>query len=251
MQPVGPDSQNDPFSRSNNPGAGKPPILPIFVCYNSPSFLVIWNSDVILVENFSCTSVKTLAMEPVVPDGQNGSFSRSNDPRTSPDGKKGPFSRSNDPRSSSQSFLVIQNFDVILAKKFKDVNPPFCRFSYVLNNGFLVIWNFDVILSKKNPWTSVKTIAMEPIGLDDQNDPFSRSNDPRSSPWIFGDSEFRRHFCRKFSWMSVETIAMEPVGPDGQNGPFSRSNEPRSSSLSFLVICNSDVIFAKNFIDVR
>ncbi|KAG5612763.1 hypothetical protein H5410_024044 [Solanum commersonii] len=59
MEPVGNHDQNNPFSRSNNPrtgqmspGAGKPPISPIFACYSSPSFLVIWNSDLIFVEIF-------------------------------------------------------------------------------------------------------------------------------------------------------------------------------------------------------
>ncbi|KAG5591701.1 hypothetical protein H5410_042215 [Solanum commersonii] len=48
-----------------------------------------------------------------------------------------------------------------------------------------------------------KTLAMEPVGLDRQIKPFSRSNEPRASkplflpifecysPWIFGDQEFR------------------------------------------------------------
>ncbi|KAG5612762.1 hypothetical protein H5410_024043 [Solanum commersonii] len=52
MESVGPHGQNDPFSRSNNPEAGKPPILSIFVCYSSPSFLVIQNFDIIFAEIF-------------------------------------------------------------------------------------------------------------------------------------------------------------------------------------------------------
>ncbi|KAG5582344.1 hypothetical protein H5410_052971 [Solanum commersonii] len=65
---------------------------------------------------------------------------------------------------------------------------------------------------------------MAPVGPDGQNGPFSRSN---------------------------KTQIMELVIPDSQNGPFSRSNELRSSSPSFLMIPNSDVFFAKNFIDIR
>ncbi|KAG5578655.1 hypothetical protein H5410_058789 [Solanum commersonii] len=55
--------------------------------------------------------VMTLSMEAVVPHGQNGLFSRSNDPRkkasiktlameiVGPHGQNSPFSRSNEPRS--------------------------------------------------------------------------------------------------------------------------------------------------------
>ncbi|KAG5582369.1 hypothetical protein H5410_052996 [Solanum commersonii] len=81
MEPVGPDGQNDPFSRSNksrslkaphfahfhlaltaktshfkdqtNPEEGKPTILPIFLRYSSPYILVIQNFDVIFAEIFN------------------------------------------------------------------------------------------------------------------------------------------------------------------------------------------------------
>ncbi|KAG5569112.1 hypothetical protein H5410_058878 [Solanum commersonii] len=33
---------------------------------------------------------------------------------------------------------------------------------------------------QKISWTSVKTLVVEPVGLDGQNDPFSRSNEPQS-----------------------------------------------------------------------
>ncbi|KAG5582372.1 hypothetical protein H5410_052999 [Solanum commersonii] len=84
IESVGPDGQNGPFSRLNDPGSrstphfvdfrvwsqlslmvktvhfhsqtipgvGKPPILPIFLFYRSPSLLVIRNSKVILAKNF-------------------------------------------------------------------------------------------------------------------------------------------------------------------------------------------------------
>ncbi|KAG5578685.1 hypothetical protein H5410_049312 [Solanum commersonii] len=98
--------QNNPFTNSNKPRAGKPPILPIFVCYTPRHFVVTQNSDVIFANNLNgplvlysttfygepkfqrnfCqkptwTSVKTLAMEPGGCYGQNGSFTRSNEPR--------------------------------------------------------------------------------------------------------------------------------------------------------------------------
>ncbi|KAG5582384.1 hypothetical protein H5410_053011 [Solanum commersonii] len=68
MEPVDPNGQNVPFSRSNDPRS------------NSPSFLVICNSNVIFAKNFHGRPFKTLVMEAVGPDGKNVPFSRSNDP---------------------------------------------------------------------------------------------------------------------------------------------------------------------------
>ncbi|KAG5582360.1 hypothetical protein H5410_052987 [Solanum commersonii] len=55
------------FKGQTNSRASKPPILSIFVCYSSPSLL---------------TFVNILAMELVGTDGQNGPFSKSNEPRS-------------------------------------------------------------------------------------------------------------------------------------------------------------------------
>jgi len=41
------------FIGQTSPEAGKPPILPIFMCYSSPSFLVIWNFDLIFAKILS------------------------------------------------------------------------------------------------------------------------------------------------------------------------------------------------------
>jgi len=38
------------FKGQTIPRDGKPPLLPIFICYSSPSFLVIWNSDFIFAK---------------------------------------------------------------------------------------------------------------------------------------------------------------------------------------------------------
>ncbi|KAG5568916.1 hypothetical protein H5410_064079 [Solanum commersonii] len=90
------------------PGAGKPPILSIFIRPLKPylwSQLSLTAKRPILkvkripgvvhgffrdpefrphnFQNFTWTSVKTLPMEPVVPHGQNGPFSRSNYPQSS------------------------------------------------------------------------------------------------------------------------------------------------------------------------
>ncbi|KAG5582370.1 hypothetical protein H5410_052997 [Solanum commersonii] len=67
MDPVGPDRQNISFSRSNEPRCRQTPHFADFQfrCYFSL--------------NFSWTSVKTLSMEPVGPDSQNGPFPWLND----------------------------------------------------------------------------------------------------------------------------------------------------------------------------
>ncbi|KAH0746147.1 hypothetical protein KY285_007804 [Solanum tuberosum] len=84
------------------------------------------------------TSVKTLAMEPVGPDG-----------------KTSPFSRSNDPRAG---------------------NPPFCRFSCTIVNGSFRDPFFRRHLCQNISWTSIKTLAMEPVDPDWQTGPFAMSN---------------------------------------------------------------------------
>ncbi|KAG5582385.1 hypothetical protein H5410_053012 [Solanum commersonii] len=109
--------------------------------------------------------------------------------------------------------------------------------------------------SRLNDPRIIMTLAMESFGPYGQNDPFSRSKDLQSRismsfllkffmdfTIFFGYLEIQRHFCQNFSWTYVKTLDMEPVGPDGPNDPFSRSNNPQSSSPSFFVIVNSDTL---------
>ncbi|KAG5613949.1 hypothetical protein H5410_013773 [Solanum commersonii] len=184
LEPVGPYRQTGPFSRLTIPRAGKPPILPIFMCYNSwifgdPNFrrqlcinfsltLIFGNPEFRrhFCQKNSWTSDKTLDMEPIGPHGQTVPFSRLTNPRVdlsygvswSPLPNR-PFQRPNEPSAGKPSIL-----------------PIFVCYS----------------------------------------------------PWIFGDSEFRRYLCEKILWTSVKTLAMEPVGPHGQTRPFSRSNKLQS-----------------------
>ncbi|KAG5582359.1 hypothetical protein H5410_052986 [Solanum commersonii] len=83
---------------------------------------------------------------------------------------------------------------------------------------------------------------MEPVGPDDQNGPFSSSNEPQSSwPWR------QKRPTLKVKRSPEQTLGMEPVDPDGQLAHFQGQNEPRSCSPSFLVIQNSNVLFAEIF----
>ncbi|KAG5576382.1 hypothetical protein H5410_056516 [Solanum commersonii] len=84
--------------------------------------------------------------------------------------------------------------------------------SYGFVHGSFGDQNFRCHFCQKNLWTSVKTLAMEPIGFDQKTNPFSRSNKPRSG----------------FLWTSVETLAIK-------------------LSMDLLVIQISDVIFAESF----
>ncbi|KAG5591704.1 hypothetical protein H5410_042218 [Solanum commersonii] len=111
-----PTSKPSYFQGQMSPRAGQLPILPIFVCYSlwifgDPEFRCDF------YQNFSCTSVKTLTMEPVGPDGQNRIIFK-----LVPIGKSAHFEGQMIPRAGKPTillifvsivhgFLVIQNFD--------------------------------------------------------------------------------------------------------------------------------------------
>ncbi|KAG5608032.1 hypothetical protein H5410_019313 [Solanum commersonii] len=177
-------------------GSSKPLILPIFVCYNSsPSFLVMWNSDLIFAKKFLWTSIKFLPMEPVGLHDRNVLILKVK-------------------RSPKQSQLSLTAKTAHFQSQMSPgaSKPPILPIFMCYDSlSFLVIWNSDLIFAKKILWTSVKTLAMDPFTI------------------FFGDLEFWPYFCQKISWMSFKTLAMESVGPHGQNNPFSRSNEPESS----------------------
>ncbi|KAG5582356.1 hypothetical protein H5410_052983 [Solanum commersonii] len=116
------------------------------------------------VSKNSWTYVKTLVMEPVYSDGKN------------------------DPFSSSPSFLEIQNYDVIFAEIFhrRSLQPWLCSqlASNSQNNpvqGQMIPGAGKPLFCRFLCITSIKILAMEPIGTDGQNGLFSRSNDPQSS----------------------------------------------------------------------
>ncbi|KAG5600597.1 hypothetical protein H5410_031967 [Solanum commersonii] len=183
MEPVGPDDQNGPYSRSNEPrsnqlaltartdhfhghtipeqnfdvifsknvherplrpklrsqlaliaktahnqgqtslGTSKPPILPIFVCYSSPFFLVFQNSNWI-------TTTKTTHFQ-----GQTC------------------------PRAGK---------------------PPVCLFFECYCPWIFVDLKFQRHSFQIFIRTSIKTLPMELVGHHGQNDPFSRSNEPHN-----------------------------------------------------------------------
>ncbi|KAG5591687.1 hypothetical protein H5410_042201 [Solanum commersonii] len=70
--------------------------------------------------------------------------------------------------------------------------------------------NYGIIWSRWENWP-IYRVKLGPELVNPYFANFSCAN----SPWIFGDSEFRRDFCQTFSWTSVKTLAIEPVGFDG------------------------------------
>ncbi|KAG5608034.1 hypothetical protein H5410_019315 [Solanum commersonii] len=62
----------------------------------------------------------------------------------------------------------------------EQVNPHFADFCVLQSTGFIGNPEFQRHFRKKFTWTSVKILAMEPVGHHSQNDPFSRSNEPQS-----------------------------------------------------------------------
>ncbi|KAG5569107.1 hypothetical protein H5410_058873 [Solanum commersonii] len=229
-------------------------------------------------QNFAWTSVNTLPIEPIVPHGQNG-----------------PFSRTNDQRSSPWISFEIQNSDLIFSKILpgRPLRPYLWNqlaltaktahfqgqmipeksnliFAKILHGCPLIpyLWS-QLALTAKTAYFQGQTIPVA------SKPPFCQCSCPIVNG-IFGDLEFRPHFCQNITWTSVRTLPMEPVGPLGQNRPFYRSNDSRSGqlaltakmayflgqtipregkppfcrfscaiSMEFLVIQNSDLIFAK------
>ncbi|KAG5591686.1 hypothetical protein H5410_042200 [Solanum commersonii] len=70
IESVGSNMKIIPFSWSNEPRTSKLSVLPILVCYNP--WILEFKCD--FCQNFSWTSVNTLAIEPVGLDGETSPF---------------------------------------------------------------------------------------------------------------------------------------------------------------------------------
>ncbi|KAG5613726.1 hypothetical protein H5410_013550, partial [Solanum commersonii] len=259
-------------------------------------------------QNYTWTFVKTFPMEPVGPHGQNRPFLKSNDPRSR-------ISTSFVPKfnvdvledltyganltyeaswTSRPKRPIFKNFDLIFAKILPRrplrhylwsqlaLTAKTTHFQSQTNPRADLTYGASSSSRPKRPIFKVKrspeqTLHMEPVGPHSQNNPFSRSNDARSRPYLWsqltltakmahfqrqripgavhgfsGDPQFRTHFCRNFTWTSIKILPMEPNDPHGQNGPFSRLNKPRSSWPKWPVFNvrqtpeqNFDLIFAE------
>ncbi|KAG5576469.1 hypothetical protein H5410_056603 [Solanum commersonii] len=212
------------------------------------------------------TPERTIAFEPVCPDGQTGPFSMSNEPRIhgsfgdsnfrrhfcqilswtsvttlamkpiGPDGQTGPFSWSNDARRRS---FGNPNFQRLFSDIFCDVRQDlsygivYGSFGDPISDSFLMKCFVDV----RQNISSVANLSR-------------RANrhifKVKRAPERIFDVILVEIFCgcpsrplllnrlvpsgkptHFQSQMSPETLAMELVGPDGQIGSFSWSNEPQ------------------------
>ncbi|KAG5569180.1 hypothetical protein H5410_058946 [Solanum commersonii] len=198
-------------------------------------------------QKISWTSIKTLTMEPVGPDGQIGPFSRSNDPQSSPwmfwlSG----FSMSFLPKnfidvcqdlSYGASWSRWVNRPIFKVKRAPErVNPKFYRFSDVIVHGYFGDVDFRCHVCQKISWMSVKTLDMESVGSDGITGPYSRSNEPRSG-----------HFLPKF-FMEIRQNLMYGTGWSRRvNSPIFKVKRALKRSMDFVVIQIFGVIFAEIF----
>ncbi|KAG5591235.1 hypothetical protein H5410_041749 [Solanum commersonii] len=232
MEPVGPEWHTDAFSSSNEPQSKYNHILPIFVCYRpwifsdsilrllvprgkrahlqvqtSPKahktrfyqFLCVIVHEcfsdsrfrLVFVRNFPWTSFKTLVMEPIGPVGLTGAFSNLNNG----------------------------------ASLFREANRRIFKFkrAQMSESGY------RLVLYQIFSWSFVKTLVIEPVGLEGKTDAFANLSNGVS--WSLREN--RRIFKfkqapkqRKFSWTSIKTLVMESVGSEEKTDAFSSSNEP-------------------------
>ncbi|KAG5576388.1 hypothetical protein H5410_056522 [Solanum commersonii] len=232
MELVGPDKETCLFSWSNDTrihGNFGDPDFRLHFCQNilgksvrtlfmesSMDILMIQISDVIFAKKIYGRSSRLYLWSRLVPIGQPAHFQGQTIPRAAHGSlgdpnfrpyfcqKKSWMSVDWSRRENRPIYKVKQS-----PKSFGD--PDFrCHFCQIFS------------------WTSVKTLALEPVGPVKSTSPFSRSNDPRSGPWIFWSSKFLTSFLPKVSWTSVMTLAMEPIGLERKTSPLSRSKEPRS-----------------------
>ncbi|KAG5598147.1 hypothetical protein H5410_039379 [Solanum commersonii] len=222
MEPVGPHGQNSSFSRSNEPGTDL-------------SYGASWPSrPKRLIFKVKQASKQTLAIEPVGPHGQNSPFSRFNKPRSSygvswPSQPKRPIFKVKRASEQNSNFIFAETFhgrplDLSYGASWRSrLKRPIFKVKRASEQP-------------KNFINVVNTLSMEPVGPHGQNDPFSRSNDPRD---VLSDLSYGASWPsqpkgpifkvkRASKQTSVKTLVIEPIGPHSQNGPFSRLNKTRS-----------------------
>ncbi|KAG5576357.1 hypothetical protein H5410_056491 [Solanum commersonii] len=231
MEPIGPNGQTDEFSWSNDLHSG---------FLGRPSRPYIWNrldrkgkSTISKVKEapdlVSWTSIKTLAMESIGPNGKISHFQ-----------VHGSFGDLDFRRHFCQkiSWTSVKTFAMDSVGPDEKINP-FSRFlmSFLLNFfvdvrqdvSYGADWSkriFDVIFAK-NFVDTVKSLAMEPVCPEVANRPIFKVNQARKLVnHLFcqfscdivhrsiGDPDFGRHFFQKNLWTSIKTFVVELVGPD-------------------------------------
>ncbi|KAG5582383.1 hypothetical protein H5410_053010 [Solanum commersonii] len=204
MYPIGPHFKTTHFEDQTSSGAGQTPILPIFepigpdgqkgpsTRSNEPqSRIILW------------MFVKTLAMELVGLDGQNGPFSRSNEPRAEFTIFFGdPKLRCHFWWNFSWTFVNTLVMETI---GLDGQNIPFSRSN---EPRYLKLWSQLALMAKTAHFYGqmISGAVMEPVGPDGQNDLFSKSNEPwsREAPHFI-------NFCVLYNSLSFLLIQNSDV----------------------------------------
>ncbi|KAG5582352.1 hypothetical protein H5410_052979 [Solanum commersonii] len=147
-------------------------------------------------------------MEPVVPDSQNGSFSRSNKPRSRTAHFKGAIVHHlfKVKRDSKQLAVTAKTTHFQGQKILGDGKPPILpNFMCYSSLPLLVIRNSNMIFAEIFHRRSLRPSLWNKLALIVKTAHFQSQKNPGAVI----------HFCQNFSWTSVKTLVMELVGPDG------------------------------------
>ncbi|KAG5588869.1 hypothetical protein H5410_039383 [Solanum commersonii] len=181
--------------------AGKPPLLPIFMCYSSPSFL---NFDLIFAKILPGRPLRPYIWSQLALTAKMAHFQGQKSPRVA--------RRSLSPYL--RSHLSLTDLMAHLQGIFRGSRIPTSFLpKFYMNVRYDLTYGASWSSGPKWPILKVKR-TLEKLTI------------------FFGNPKFRSHFCQNFTWMSVKTLPTEQVGPHGHNNPFSMSNMPEQSQLA-------------------
>ncbi|KAG5591693.1 hypothetical protein H5410_042207 [Solanum commersonii] len=185
-----------------------------------------------------------------------------------PDGKTDPFSRSNGPHSSWSGQANQPIYKVKWSPE--QVNPPFSRFfvCYIVY-GFLVILNSNVIFVENFHGRSLKPYLLSQLVSTGKLAHFKSQTIPKVVHEFLVIQNSNMIFAKKFHGRPLKPHLWSHFIPTGKSTHFQGQKRPRASKppvflishvhslwifgdlefriLEFLVIQNSDVIFAEFF----
>ncbi|KAG5574362.1 hypothetical protein H5410_054496 [Solanum commersonii] len=246
--------------RQTSPGANKPLIFPIFLCYSSPSFLVIWNSNLIFTKNFHGRPLRPQLWSQLALTTKTTHFLG----QRIPGAGKAPI---------LMIFLWIKLTLTETTAHVQGQTIPEASKHIIL---LIFLWIQLALMEKTSHFRGQTTPEADlNYGASWPSRPKQPIFKVKRSPEevnplfcqfscaivhvFFGDLEFQPHFCRNFSWTSVKTSYGASFPSRQKWHVFKVKRAPEQvnplfcqfvcaiSSPSFLVIQNSDLIFAKNF----
>ncbi|KAG5598312.1 hypothetical protein H5410_029682 [Solanum commersonii] len=216
MEPVGHHGQKDQFTRSNKPTKDLRYKANLSPCQKWPIYNVKQSPEQ--------SSIKILVIEPVGHHNQNGPFTRSNDPWS-----RYGASWSTQPK---QPIYKVKRFPKqTLAMEPLGHHNKTAHFEGQTSPGADLSYGTSWLPRPKRSIYKVKRALdyRASSSARPKRPIYKVKRSPKQSMRFYGDKEFRRHFCQKFTWTFIKTLYMEIVGHHGQNSPFIRSNEPQRS----------------------